>query len=150
MKLSAHFDLSEFTVSQTATRLRIDNTPSLGVIAELQRLARTVLEPLRVHYARPVVVSSGYRSPALNAAIPNSAKFSDHMAGRAADIVVPGVAVREVALAIVALGLPFKQVISEGGAWVHVSIPPDGLEPKREQLTAIFSTTGVTYVPGIL
>ena len=148
MRISPSFELSELLHSQTAIRRGIDNTPTSAIVAELQRLAQTILQPLRDHLGRPVVVSSGYRSPALNQAVggaPNSA----HVQGRAADITVPGVKPREVALAIVALGLPFDQVILEGGSWVHVAIAGDGVRPRKEQLTAVFGPGGVSYLQGI-
>jgi zinc D-Ala-D-Ala carboxypeptidase len=148
MKLSEHFELSELLHSQTAIRKGIDNTPTSAIVAELQRLAVTILEPLREHVGRPVVISSGYRSPALNRAVggsPNSA----HMRGRAADLTVPGMKVREVCLAIVELRLPFDQVIMEGGAWCHVAIGDMRLEPRREQLTAVFGPGGTQYLVGI-
>lgn len=148
MKLSPNFELSELLHSELAIRKGIDNTPTSAIVAELQRLAREILQPLRDHLGRPVVVSSGYRSPALNRAVggsPNSA----HMQGRAADITVPGVKPREVCLAIVELGLPFDQVILEGGSWCHVAIAGDGVVPRRQQLTAVFGPGGVAYLTGI-
>ena len=39
MKLSEHFDLSEFTHSQTADRLGIDNAPPTNLFTKLQALA---------------------------------------------------------------------------------------------------------------
>lgn len=148
MKLSANFYLSECLLSQTATRLGLDNAPGATQIAELQRLARTVLQPLREHLARPIVVSSAYRSPAVNQAVGGAAN-SAHIHGRAADIVVPGMPPREVCLAIVALGLPFDQVISEFGAWCHVAVAAPGVEPRRQQLTAVRGLTGTTYLRDI-
>lgn len=148
MKLSPNFELSELLHSQEAIRRGIDNTPTSTIVAELQRLAQLILQPLRDHLGRPIVISSGYRSPALNRAVGGSPN-SHHMQGRAADITVPGMKPREVALAIVALRLPYEQVILEGGAWVHVAVVGDGVTPKREQLTAIFGPGGVSYLQGI-
>ncbi|MCA3180941.1 MAG: D-Ala-D-Ala carboxypeptidase family metallohydrolase [Burkholderiaceae bacterium] len=149
MNLSPNFTLDELLLSQTATRRGIDNTPTATIIAELQRLAQTILQPLRDHLGRPVVVSSGYRSPALNRAV-GGAQNSDHMYGRAADITVPGLKPRDVALTIVELRLPFRQCIVEGGRWVHVSIGDSSVEPRREQLTAVFGPGGTQYLMGIL
>ncbi len=148
MKLSPNFELSELLHSQEAIRRGIDNTPTSTIVAELQRLAQLILQPLRDHVGRPIVISSGYRSPALNRAV-GGAPSSHHMQGRAADITVPGMKPRDVALAIVGLRLPYEQVILEGGAWTHVAVAGDGVTPKREQLTAIFGPGGVTYLQGI-
>lgn len=85
MKLTNNFTLEELTASPTAKAKGIDNTPSQKVIAELTKLAKTVLQPLRETYGKPIIVTSGYRCPALNTAI-KGAKTSQHMLGQAADI----------------------------------------------------------------
>ena len=61
MKLSPHFTLAEMTLSQTAARQGIGNTPGEREIAALKTLCAEVLEPVRAHVDRPVIVSSGYR-----------------------------------------------------------------------------------------
>lgn len=148
MNLTRSFNLAELLHSQTAIRRGIDNTPTSAIVAELQRLAQLVLQPLRDRLDRPVVVSSGYRSPALNRAV-GGAEHSDHMAGRAADITVPGMKPRDVALTIVAMRVPYDTVILEGGAWVHVAIAPEGVPQRYRQLTAVFGPGGVAYLEGI-
>ena len=50
----------------------------------------TLLEAVRTHFGRPVVIHSGYRSGAHNAAVGGSPR-SKHLLGLAADIVVRGV-----------------------------------------------------------
>lgn len=88
MRLTDHFDSDEFTLSQTAARLGIDNTPSPEVMSNLLELA-TALEIVRERLGCPIVITSGYRSPALNEAV-GGAKGSAHLMGHAADITVPG------------------------------------------------------------
>ena len=88
MRLTEHFDLAEFTLSQEAARRGIDNTPPDEVLENLYILAMA-LEEVRARLGCPIVISSGYRSPALNAAVggaPNSA----HVLGYAADLTCPG------------------------------------------------------------
>ena len=85
IQLTTHFSLSEFLKSSTASARGIDNTPSLEVVSNLQQLSIHVLEPLRAYFNTPIVVSSGYRSPALNKAVGGSAT-SQHMTGEAADL----------------------------------------------------------------
>lgn len=86
MKLSKNFTLKEMTRSVTAKRRDIDNTPDEQQIENLAELCEKVLQPLR-DLMGPIVITSGYRSPALNTAIGGSAT-SQHCAikGAAADI----------------------------------------------------------------
>lgn len=147
MKLTSHFTLDEMLVSQTAARRGITNIPTPDVVEELRRLCELILQPLRDSLDRPVLVSSGYRSPELNRAV-GGAKNSCHMFGRAADISVPGMTVYGVCHRIVSLHLPFRQCIDEFNAWVHVSIEPTGQPPRQQMLTARRAANGRTvYAP---
>lgn len=123
MQLSQHFELSEFLVSQTATRKKIDNTPPPEAIENLRLLCQHILEPLRVAAGKPIRISSGYRSPKLNAAI-GSKPNSQHIVGQAADFTIAGLSVAETVKLIQELGLPFDQLLDEFGAWVHCSYSP--------------------------
>lgn len=153
MKLSANFVLSEFVKSQQAERLGIDNTPPQVVINNLKQLVANVLQPVRTHYGKTMVISSGYRSPALNKAVGGS-KTSDHMTGCAADIEIPGVSNYDLAVYI-RDNLPFTQVILEfytpgipDSGWVHVSYDADDL--KKQTLTAVRKDGKTVYQQGLL
>lgn len=122
-QLTENFALSEFTRSDTARRLGIDNRPPEDALFALWDLAEFVLQPARNALDIPLRVTSGYRAPALNTAIGGS-KTSDHMFGRAADIeTVPETEDRMWALGLhIETRLQFKQLIWEfGGEWIHVS-----------------------------
>ena len=64
----------------------------------LQILAEQ-LEVLREHFQKPIQINSGYRSPEHNAKI-GGEKNSQHLLGKAADIVIDGISPEEVADAI--------------------------------------------------
>ena len=70
--LSKNFTLTEYTKSQTALRLGIDNTPNEDHLASAKLLFERVVQPVRDHFG-PTVINSGYRGPELNAAIRGAA-----------------------------------------------------------------------------
>lgn len=86
--LTEHFSLEEFQRSSTATLHGIDNTVPTEYIPTLVQLCRTVLEPLCQFAGRPIVISSGYRSNALNVKV-GGVYASQHTLGEAADISLP-------------------------------------------------------------
>jgi zinc D-Ala-D-Ala carboxypeptidase len=147
-KLTSNFSLDELLVSQTAARLGLDNTPSPEVVEELRRLCQLVLQPLRDAAQRPIVISSGYRARKVNKAV-GGARLSAHLYGRAADFTIPGETPRATCERIVALGLPFDQVIQEFDRWVHVAIAPAGGAPRRQVLTARRVGGGTIYEQGL-
>ena|ERR1700722_18224478 len=147
--LSQNFDLSEFNASGTALQRGIVNQCPPELIQYLRALAVTFLEPCRAQFG-PLIVSSGYRCPALNAAV-GGVPDSEHVLACAADIVPVGgwtdTLTREAVVAwYVASGLPFDQVIDEGSGtsrWVHVGMAPPGKNPRQEALL----WRGGAYVP---
>jgi hypothetical protein len=148
MNLTDHFSLEELTFSTHAARAGIKNEPIPSEVAELRRLCLLVLEPLRVALNRPIFVSSGFRCLAVNR-LAGGAKNSDHLFGRAADIVVPGMSPIDVCRAIKRYDFQFKQLIHEFGAWTHVSIPLIGMAPEREVLTARKHDGETYYIEGL-
>lgn len=80
--LSPHFSLAELCVTQVRSAA---NDPSAEVIANLRRLCAELLEPVREIVGVPLMVTSGYRSPAVNAAVGGS-KTSAQVHGHAADL----------------------------------------------------------------
>jgi len=138
MKLSEHFTLEELTISESAARKGLDNTPDNDALFELKRLA-AFLEIVRSTLGKPIKINSAYRSPAVNATV-GGKPTSQHCKGQAADIRVAGMNPREVCQAIIAAKLPFDQIIQEfwnpktGGGWTHVSIPPKNKPPRKMAL----------------
>ncbi|MBC8641290.1 peptidase M15 [Caballeronia sp. EK] len=148
-QLSTHFGLAEFTQSQTATRRGINNTPSPAAIDNLTRVAQ-LLESVRTLLGnQPISISSGYRSPGVNAAV-GGAPNSRHLLGLAADFTCPSFGgPRDICLKIKSSALIFDQLIFEG-TWVHIGLSPAG-EPVRQQiLTAHFNGGTVTYSASVV
>lgn len=135
VNLTKNFTLSELIISQTAARRGLDNSPSELVKSNLKLLAEKVLQPVRDNFNKPVVISSGYRSPAVNTAVGGSSK-SQHILGQAADFIIPGIDNYVVANWI-KNNLKYDQLILEfylGGnsGWVHVAY---SVEHKMQNLT---------------
>lgn len=87
--LSPHFCLDEFTKSSTAIKNGIQNNPPQEAVENLKRLCQSTLEPLREELGLPVVITSGFRTKALNDLLAHSSERSQHMQGQAADFYVP-------------------------------------------------------------
>ena len=83
--LSPHFKLSEFEVSRTAEEHGIANVAPPEAVENLRRLCEGCLEPLRKAIGLPMVITSGYRTKALNEILVHAARRSQHMSGQAAD-----------------------------------------------------------------
>lgn len=80
-----YFTIEEFTRSETAERLDIDNTPEDDEVEHIKELI-SVLDGLRESWGSAILVTSGYRCRGLNQAA-GGAKRSAHMCGYAADLV---------------------------------------------------------------
>jgi hypothetical protein len=145
MKLSEHFNLDEFTASETAVRKGIDNTPPPVVTEKLRMLANTLEQVRTLLGNNSIRISSGYRCLALNRAI-GSGDTSAHVLGYAVDFTCPKFGTpKEVANKIAESPIKFDQLIYEG-TWIHLSVDPRN---RREVLTAHFGKGKTSYTKGI-
>jgi len=139
MKLSEHFTLAELTPSATAKRLGIKNEPTPAHLECLKGLATNVLDKVREHFGKPIWVSSGYRSKALNDVTPGSSATSQHCSGEAADLDQDGRGTgvsNKMVFDYIKDHLTFDQLIYEYGTdtnpdWVHVSWESTGKQRKQ-------------------
>jgi hypothetical protein len=147
VQLSQHFSLDELTVTSTGK----PNTPIGAELENLFALAE-FLEQVRFELGHSVIISSGYRSPAVNNIVGGS-KSSAHLKGLAADFVCPGFGTpKEICIALIDAGLKWDQLILEykdnshnkGGDWVHIGLRHDG-----ERQMVMTRLTGGRYVPGL-
>ena len=146
-RVTQDFHLSEFIHSDTAVRLGIDNTPSASILATLVNVLIPAMQEVRDLLGAPIIIKSGYRCPALNAAVRGS-QSSQHMDGHACDFVAPkfGQPSQVAAFLVDKMDrIKFDQLIMEG-AWCHISFSP---RPRNEVLTAHFTPQGVSYTRGL-
>lgn len=83
-KLSANFKVREFACS--------DGSDPIFIAPKLVE----VLQKIRTHFGKPVIINSAYRTVGKNKAV-GGATYSQHLYGTAADISVEGVAPKQVA-----------------------------------------------------
>ncbi len=154
MKLTPHFTLEEFTRSDTALRLGIDNRLPQRLMPEAQETAH-MMERIRAYLCDragcdiPIEVSSGYRCLSLNQAI-GSKPLSDHVRMLAVDFKAPqfgtAFAVAE-ALRPAVHALQIGQLINEFGVWVHVSTRiPDVLFNRIITINSLGPQLGIVKV----
>lgn len=154
IQLTKHFSVEEFTVSETAARKGIDNQLPMELLNNAARTCELLEEAREILGNKAIIITSGYRCPALNGNVPGSSKKSAHMQALAADFICPG------------FGTPYRiveklqheldgydQLIYEG-TWVHLGLAESGVAPRREVLTARFERgvfgTKVQYVRGLI
>ena len=153
MKLSKNFSLKEMTASQTAERKGINNNPNPAQIENLKALATNILQPVRSHFDKPLIISSGFRCAQLCVEIGSSVN-SQHVAddsAAAADFEIPGVDNRELALYI-KNELEFDQLILEfyrdnepSSGWIHCSYSTNS--NRNQSLRAMREDGKVVYKP---
>lgn len=137
--LTPNFTLEEFTDSQTAARKGMHNVPGANSLERnnLQR-ASEVLEQVRTLLGdKPILISSGYRSVAVNAAVGGS-KSSAHISGLAVDFSCPAFGTplaicKKLHPHMKELGI--DQLIHEYDTWVHLGLSAGGIKPREIALT---------------
>lgn len=131
VRLTAHFDLAEFTRSNVAAAKGIDNTPPPDVVRRIWSTAGH-MEMIRALLGKPILISSGYRCSELNKAVGGVAN-SAHMSGYAVDFTCPDYgSPYKVAMELAnSPSISFDQLILEG-TWIHISFDP---KMRRELLT---------------
>lgn len=123
--ISKYISYQEATTSQTATRKRIDNTPTSAELICMQLVAMRIFDVVREHFNTPLRVSSFFRCLALNKAV-GGAVNSQHKLGQAIDMQGTGDVTNKQIFDYIKNNLDFDQLIWEFGnnknpAWVHVS-----------------------------
>ncbi len=111
-------------VEMTRTGSGLKNVPDSFQKNNIRVLVQTVLDPLRAHLDRPVRVTSGFRSKAVNKAVGGSSS-SAHRKGLAADIKVSGLDSHAVMQAVVESDVPFDQAIAYApsrGGHLHIGL----------------------------
>lgn len=146
-----YFDIPECTRSETAKAKGIDNTPEPKHLAHIVEAIETLLDPLRETWGDychdaglgtpGIRVSSGYRGPALNAAVGGSIT-SAHCHGYAFDLIPLNGKMADFKSFCrrFLADRPFDQLISEGEnedglpSWMHIGYKSPRSEQRRQFL----------------
>ena len=107
-QLSKNFKVKEFACN--------DGSDPIFIAPELVE----VLQKIRDHFGKPVVINSGFRTAAYNKKV-GGATYSQHQYGTAADIRISGVTPKKVAAFIETL-LPNRGGIGIYAGFVHVDV----------------------------
>ena len=143
---SAHFSLEELTTTNTG----LPNVPTSSARANLDKLANQVLEPLRERFG-PILITSGYRSPAVNAAVGGTVNPpSDHLTGTAADLYAQdGTPATTMAAWLYDSSLNLDQVIVEfHTGHLHIAIDTGAAPYRRSFLQTFDGKTYEAWSPG--
>lgn len=108
VKLGRHFKVKEFACKDGSQIVFIDD------------YLYTILDILRHKIGKPVIITSGYRTPGWNEKC-GGAKYSYHMRGMAADIRVNGMSAKEIANKLNAI-VPDECGIIVYKSWVHFDV----------------------------
>ena len=146
MKLTEHFTLEEFTRSNIASRLRIDNRVPDELMANIQ-LTANKLELVRKVLGFPIMITSGYRCPLLNARV-GGVSTSAHTKGLAIDFHCAYGTPKEICQRLIDTGVQFDKLIQEHNQWVHIGFSPN--YNRQIVLTAIKNSGKTVYVNGIV
>lgn len=135
------FTYEEMTVSQTAARRGINNDPKdANTVLNLLVTANYMVRVRELLGNKPIIVSSGYRSPDLNKVVGGS-DTSAHTLGWAVDFTCPGfgepLAVAK-KIAVSDIMKDVDQLIHEYDKWVHISFDPRN---RKQSLTINSSGT---------
>ena len=120
MKISSHFNLEEFYISNTAKLHNINNMPDIQSLDCMLNLLVYCLQPVREILQKPMIITSGYRCKLLNTKL-GGVPASQHTKGQAVDFYVKGLSVSQVINIIKKSDIEYDQLINEYNKWVHIS-----------------------------
>lgn len=146
MKLTKNFKLEEFTYSLTASRLKIDNSVPEELMPNIQ-LTAVKLELVRIALGRPIIITSGYRCPALNARVGGAAN-SAHTKGLAVDFHSSFGTPKQICQRLIDSGVQFDKLIQEHNQWVHIGFSPT--KNRQIVLTAVKNGGKTVYLNGLV
>ena len=146
MKLTEHFTLEEFTRSTTGEKNNINNSVPDDLMPNIQ-LTAIKLELVRKALGKPILITSGYRCPALNARV-GGASTSAHTKGLAVDFHCSFGTPKQICQRLIDAGVQFDKLIQEHNQWVHIGFSPTN--NRQIVLTAVKQGGKTVYINGLV
>lgn len=147
--MGKYFTISEMCVSGSHPKLVVVPEKGTTIYNNLTYLIER-LDRIRYEWGGPIIVTSGYRSQALNKAISGS-KSSAHLTGLAADIHPKSGDIMDLATLIATMEMEFDQLILEkttvkngeivGCQWLHIGFS------RTKNRNQILAWDGKVYKP---
>ncbi len=131
MKLTPNFSSEEFEVTSTGLPNKLSEKHTLRIAA----LCTALLQPIRDRFG-PVTITSGYRSPDVNAKV-GGASSSQHVSAEACDFHCPGQPTYDVwdyIVRMVGMDWPVDQAIWYKETTGHIHISHTTRKKNRRQL----------------
>lgn len=154
-QITKDFSYKEFVYSNTAEKYGIKNVPNKEELENIIKLVKTVIQPIRDRYGKPIKINSGFRCNELNSHKDiKGAANSDHRFGAAADIKAADGNNRELFNVIVKMirngEIKCRQLLWEYGTrsaprWVHVSINHSKNRQKNNEILSIGIKPPLTF-----
>lgn len=145
-RLSPHFTLEEFLISDTAEAHGIANTPTPAHLTNLHITADGFEDARAVLGGRAIVITSGYRSAQVNALVGGVPK-SDHTEGWAGDFRVAGLTPLQAGRILERSAMRFDQLILETSRQIlHLSFNPR----MRRQVLTQRAGAGTAFETGLV
>lgn len=126
-----YFNINEMLYSATADKYGIDNVPKDERILDNIYNVLSNLDNIREVYGKPIIITSGYRCPELNAKVGGKSN-SQHLKGEAADLKFD-----VDLLNYIIQFCHFDQLITEKSKnkkWIHISFKKDKDKERNQVL----------------
>lgn len=145
-QLSENFSFMEFikTSHKDHFKSNLHCARHPAVLRNLKSLAKDILQPIRYHFDKPLIITSGFRYPELNRKVGGS-NNSQHLYGEAADFYIKDTDKNEVFIWITcSSSLIYGQCILEP-SWIHISFPRMYKKYNHNLIAELDSNGNITY-----
>lgn len=145
--ITKHITVKDVCYSDTALKLKLDNTPTSTIISNSKLLSENILEPIIYYYGKLLNIHCMYRKSGenqLNQKV-GGVDTSEHCDGMACDFTIVGISTKQIFNDIISGkikkdGEPIKNILGQciyenNGAWIHISYNKNRI--RKQFMTAL-------------